>query len=130
MQLSSLPPMGASPDATLIGVDAHGQETRMPVECKALCPFKHNTGAGEHVAEWTYVASTSGEWKVIPAHHYALCQITQVATACSSWGGHCQSIQGVSIEEQGCKGGGYRHQGQRDGTGQHARSHHRTAPVS
>jgi hypothetical protein len=82
MQLNNLPPMGASPDAMLIGVDEHGQETRMPVECKAPCPFKHNIGAGEHAAEWTYVASTSREWKVIPAHHYAQCQMTMLATGC------------------------------------------------
>ena len=81
MQLSNLPPMGASPDAMLVGQDANGRETRMPVECKAPCPFKHNTGPGQDAAEWSYV-ETTGEWSVIPAHHYAQCQMSMLATGC------------------------------------------------
>ena len=72
MQLRHLPPMGASPDAMLIGLDADGKELKMPVECKAPCPFKHNTGPGQDAAEWTYV-ETGGEWSTMPAHHYAQC---------------------------------------------------------
>ena len=45
-QLASLPPMGASPDAMLVGRRANGAEIFMPVECKAPCPFQHSNGAG------------------------------------------------------------------------------------
>jgi len=84
MQLSNLPPMGASPDAMLLGyTDARGAatatETRMPVECKAPCPFKPNTGPGEQAATWTYVESAD-RLDVIPAHYYAQCQMTMLAT--------------------------------------------------
>ena len=80
-QLASLPPMGASPDAMLVGRDASGAEILMPVECKAPCPFQHCNGAGE--ATWVYVPSTSS-WSTIPAHYYAQCQMTLLATGCDN----------------------------------------------
>ena len=81
LQLSNLPLMGASPDAMLLGYrDARGAapatETTMPVECKAPCPFKPNTGPADQAATWTYVESPLREWDVIPAHYYAHTQIT------------------------------------------------------
>ena len=80
-QLACLPPMGASPDAMLVGRDASGAEILMPVECKAPCPFQHCNGAGE--ATWVYVPNTSS-WSTIPAHYYAQCQMTMLATGCDS----------------------------------------------
>ena len=85
LQLSNLPLMGASPDAMLLGYrDARGAapatEITMPVECKAPCPFKPNTGPGDQAATWTYVESPLREWDVIPAHYYAQCQMTMLAT--------------------------------------------------
>ena len=80
-QLASLHPMGASPDAMLVGSDASGAEILMPVECKAPCPFQHSNGAGE--ATWVYVPNTSS-WSTIPAHYYAQCQMTMLATGCDS----------------------------------------------
>ena len=59
----------------LIGLDADGKE--MVVDCKAPCPFKHNTGPGQQAAEWAYV-ETGGEWSTIPAHAYAQCQMTML----------------------------------------------------
>ena len=73
--------MGASPDAMLVGRDASGAEILMPVECKAPCPFQHCNGAGE--ATWVYVPSTSS-WSTIPAHYYAQCQMTLLATGCDN----------------------------------------------
>ena len=73
--------MGASPDAMLVGRDASGAEILMPVECKAPCPFQHCNGAGE--ATWAYVPSTSS-WSTIPAHYYAQCQMTLLATGCDN----------------------------------------------
>jgi hypothetical protein len=80
-QLASLPPMGASPDAMLVGRDANGAEISMPVECKAPCPFQPSNGAGEDT--WVYVPSTSS-WSTIPAHYYAQCQMTMLATRSGS----------------------------------------------
>jgi hypothetical protein len=80
-QLASLPPMGASPDAMLVGRRANGAEIFMPVECKAPCPFQHSNGAGE--ATWMYVPNTPS-WSTIPAHYYAQCQMTMLATGCDS----------------------------------------------
>ena len=74
-QLAALPPMGASPDAMLVGRDVNDAEILMPVECKAPCPFQHCNGAGE--ATWVNVPSTSS-WSTVPAHYYAQCQMTML----------------------------------------------------
>ena len=73
--------MGASPDAMLVGRNASGAEILMPVECKAPCPFQNSNGAEE--VTWMYVPNTSS-WSTIPAHYYAQCQMTMLATGCDS----------------------------------------------